>query len=165
MNITPLDIRKQVFNSKIWGYDPDEVKNFLEMIAAALETTNRDHTQDSEKMKSLETRLETYQKIEQNMQDTLMTAQRITDEIKANAQKEAELIVKDAQIRAHKQMEIAREKVLQYERDLATVRHQKAMFVSRFRSLVNTQLEMLHILETDSTAAKAEEKTIEPPVV
>ncbi len=163
MNITPLDIRKQVFNNKIWGLDPDEVKTFLEMVASALENKNREHAETDERLKSLEARIQTYQKIEQNMQDTLMTAQRITNEIKVNAQKEAELIVKDAQLRAHKQMEIAREKVLQHERDLATVRNQKAMFVSRFRSLVNTQLEMLQILEKDDSMGGADENTTGSP--
>ncbi len=160
MRITPLDIRKQVFAKKMFGYDVYEVKSFMEMIASELEQVNREVHEFTEKIKTIESELGTYKNIEKNMQDTLMTAQKITDEIKVNAQKEAELIVKDAQIHAHKEKEIAREKVLNYEKELTTLKHQKEVFVSRFRSMVKTQLEMLSILEKDENESILKEESL-----
>jgi cell division initiation protein len=157
MHITPLDIRKQTFSKKTFGADGEEVKNFLDMVASSIENMTKDFADKEDRLKGLEKQIEIYKNIEQNMQDTLMTAQRITDEIKVNAQKEADLIVKDAQIRAHKEMEIAREKALQFQREVADLRHQKGMFLARFRSLLTTQLEMLNVMEGEESSVMTEE--------
>lgn len=164
MRITPLDIRKQEFSKVMRGYDADEVKNFLEMVAAELENVIKEGQDNTEKVKSMGTQLEMYKKIEQNMQETLMTAQRLTDEIKVNAQKEADLIVKEAQVRASREVETAREKAMQFHAEMATLKHQKGMFISRFKSLVNTQIEMLNILEKDSDFGSLDRDLIDLPV-
>lgn len=157
MHITPLDLRKQDFNKKIMGYDVDEVKSFLEMVATELENVNRRNHELEEKLVGLEEQNKTYKKIEQQIQDTLMTAQRVTDEVKVNAQKEADLLLKDAQIRVQKEIQISHEKVLQHQRELAKLRQQKGIFISRFRTLVNSQMEMLNILQSDDEEAGAGE--------
>jgi len=99
MRITPLDIRKQPFR-KVWnGFDVEAVNSFLEMVASEYESIIRQNSEYATHIKNLEERLEGYTKIERVLNETLLTAQRATDEARVNAQKEAELILKDANLR------------------------------------------------------------------
>jgi len=147
MIITPLDIRKQPFRkTSFGGFDKDAVNSFLEMVANEYETVIRQNDDLAMKLKSVEEKLGTYMKIEKNLSDTLLTAQRATDEARLNAQKEAELIIKDAQIRADRYIDKSREKVNSLEAELLSLRTQRDSFLTRFRSLLKDQLSLVEVI-------------------
>lgn len=152
MRITPLDIRKQPFRKKMFGFDPDEVNSFLEMVAGEYESIIRQHDTLATESKTTEARLESYVKIEKTLSETLLTAQRATDESRVNAQKEAELILRDARIRADQYEDDARRRVRELECELVTLKSQRDSFLARFRALLKTQMELLTIISSDLTA-------------
>ncbi|MBN1983930.1 MAG: DivIVA domain-containing protein, partial [Chitinivibrionales bacterium] len=88
MRITPLDIRKQPFRKQIMGFDRDEVNSFLEMVANEFEQMIRQNDELSTNAKLLHERLDNFEKIEKTLNETLLSAQRISDEARLNAQKE-----------------------------------------------------------------------------
>ena len=93
MELTPLDIRNQTFHKKNFGgIDPDEVKAFLETAATAFEQMSRNRTDLTERLKIAEERVNYYRQIEKTIQDAVVTMQKTVDEVKANAEKEAELM-------------------------------------------------------------------------
>lgn len=143
MRITPLDIRKQPFRKVLMGFDPDAVNSFLEMVAAEFEESIRERNDAATRLKVCEQRLEQYERIEKTLNETLMTAQRATDDARANAQREAELILKDAQVRADRYEDEARRRVHQLESDLVALRSQRDSFLARFKAMLRTQLELL----------------------
>jgi cell division initiation protein len=149
MHITPLDIKKQPFRKTLMGFDPDQVNSFLEMVANEFEALIRQNNQQASQLKQTGERLEDYVKIEKTLNQTLLTAQKATDEARVNAQKEAELIIKDAQIRAHAYEDESRRRVHRLENELMSLKTQRDGFLSRFRALLQTQLEMLETLSTD----------------
>lgn len=147
MQITPLEIRKFNFRKKTFnGIDPDHLDSFLEQIANQVETQNRENMVLSTKNKEIQKQLEHYEKIDQTLSETLLTAQRATDEARANAQKEAELIIKDAQIRADRYEAESRERVHQLESELRALIAQKESFISRFRSFLTDQIKYLDVM-------------------
>jgi cell division initiation protein len=146
MRITPLDIRKQPFRKTVMGFDKDEVNSFLEMVAGEFEQIIRQNDDLATKVKILEARIDEYVKIEKTLNETLLTAQRATDEARLNAQKEAELILKDAQIRADKYEDQSRMKVNQLESDLLSLRTQRDSFLARFKSMLRDQLALLEVI-------------------
>lgn len=85
MRITPLDIRKQPFRRTLRGFDPDAVNSFLEMVASEYETIIKQNNEFATQIKSLEQRLDSYIKIERVLNETLLTAQKATDEARVNA--------------------------------------------------------------------------------
>ena len=94
MELTPLDIRNQNFHKKNFGgIDPEEVKAFLETAANAFEQMSRDKTDLTERLKVAEERVNYYRQIEKTIQDAVVTMQKTVDEVKATAEKEAEIIV------------------------------------------------------------------------
>lgn len=146
MKITPLDIRKQPFRKTFMGFDRDEVNSFLEMVADGLEQDNRKLDEMATQVKVLQERLSRYEKIEKTLNETLLTAQKATDEARLNAQKEAELIMKDAQIRADKYEDRSRQKVHQLESDLHSLKTQRNSFLVRFKSMLRDQLSLLEVI-------------------
>jgi cell division initiation protein len=149
MRITPLDIRKQPFRKTFQGFDPDQVNSFLEMVAGEFETIIRQNDELATKLTVSEQELEHYKKIEKNLSETLLTAQRATDEARVNAQKESELIIKDAQIRASRYEDEARNRVHTLEGELVTLKNQRDSFLARFRAMLKTQLELLNTISED----------------
>ena len=149
MRITPLDIRKQPFRKTMWGFDPDEVNSFLEMVASEFEAIIKQDNDVQSQVKNLEQKLEHYVKVEKTLNDTLLTAQKATDEARLNAQKEAELIIKDAQIRAGRYEDETRRRVHELESELVSLKNQRDSFLARFRSMLKTQLELLAVISDD----------------
>jgi cell division initiation protein len=152
MRITPLDIRKQPFRKKMFGFDPDEVNSFLEMVAGELEAVASQNSEVMTQMKFMQQKLDEYIKIEKTLNETLLTAQKATDESRHNAQKEAELIIKDAQIRAGRYEDESRRRVHELESELVSLKNQRDSFLARFKSMLKTQIELLAIISDDLKA-------------
>ncbi|MBN2035854.1 MAG: DivIVA domain-containing protein [Chitinispirillaceae bacterium] len=161
MRITPLDIRKQPFRRTLRGFDPDAVNSFLEMVATEFEGIIRQNSEFATRIKQLEEKVEGYAKIERTLNETLLTAQKITDEARVNAQKEAELIIKDATIRAGVQENEIRQRVMQLENDLASLKNHRDTFLARFRGMLTTQLNLLSVIGGD-LQVPVDDKDIEP---
>ncbi len=146
MRITPLDIRKQPFRKTLMGFDKDEVNSFLEMVANEFEQIIKQNDGLTGKVKIVEERIDGYAKIERTLNETLLTAQRATDDARLNAQKEAELIIKDAQIRADKYEDQSRMKVNNLESDLHSLKTQRDSFLTRFKSMLRDQLALVEVI-------------------
>lgn len=146
MRITPLDIRKQPFRKTVMGFDKDEVNSFLEMVANEFEQIIRQNDELTNKVKVLLTQLEDYQRIEKTLNETLLTAQRATDEARLNAQKEAELIIKDAQLRADRYEDQSRQSVNLLESELNSLKTQRDSFLARFKSMLRDQLALMEVI-------------------
>jgi cell division initiation protein len=157
MRITPLDIRKQPFRKKMFGFDPDEVNSFLEMIAAEFEGIIAQNNDIMTNSKLMQQKLEEYTKIEKTLNETLITAQKATDDSRHNAQKEAELIIKDAQIRAARYEDDSRRRVHELESELVSLKNQRDSFLARFRSMLKTQLDLLGIISDDLKSTPADD--------
>src|SRR5688572_32524480 len=109
MRITPHDIRHQQFSSKMLrGYDPQEVDAFLDDVAEDYESVLKDAALLKEQMTAIEERSRGVTEREKSLQETLVTTQRLAEEMKAAARREAELIVREAELRAEKVLEAVR---------------------------------------------------------
>jgi cell division initiation protein len=157
MRITPLDIRKQPFRKKMFGFDPDEVNSFLEMIASEFETIIAQNNETMTYNKLMQQKIDDYTKIEKTLNETLLTAQKATDDSRHNAQKEAELIIKDAQIRAGRYEDESRRRVHELESELVSLKNQRDSFLARFKSMVKTQLDLLGIISDDLKVAPSDD--------
>ncbi|GAB6183447.1 DivIVA domain-containing protein [Thermodesulfovibrio hydrogeniphilus] len=143
MRITPLDIQQKQFKVKFRGFDMEEVYSFLEIIREELEEILKENSMLKEKVAILENQLEEYKKIDQTIRDTLMTAQRLVEEYKTNAKKEAELIIKDAEVQAENIIREAQEKVVKIHEDIVDLKGIRRHFKEELRRLIESHLRML----------------------
>ena len=154
MKLTPLDIQQQKFQVKFRGYDKQEVEAFLEMVSADIESLLQESNTLKVDLQKCEGQLVDFRENERAIQQTIMTTQKISDDLKRNAQREAELIISEAKVAAGKIMNDARaqaEKVLSESRmevstltkELNDLKNRKLEYELSFRSLLESQLNLL----------------------
>jgi cell division initiation protein len=100
MNVSPLDLRQQRFRNAFRGFDKIEVTSFLMAVADDYEQALRETDRLRQEVARLEGAVGHYREHEKSLQTTLITAQKLADDIRGNAQHEADRIVRDAQSRS-----------------------------------------------------------------
>ncbi len=100
MNVSPLDLRQQRFHSRFRGFDKIEVTSFLAAVADDYEQALRETDKLRQDLARMEAVLAEHRQQEQGLRATLMTAQRVSDDLKGTAEKEAERIIREAEARA-----------------------------------------------------------------
>ncbi len=155
MSISPLDIRKQEFRHKLRGYDPEEVRAYLDRVAAELEQSKAATAALGEKLKESDDRLGHYRLIERNLQDAAVTVQRALDERARVAEKEAETIVREAHLRAQSEVSTLNERIARLQGDIATLEAQRAHVFVRVRAVLRSQSDLLDALEGETRGESA----------
>jgi cell division initiation protein len=108
VRITPMDIREQQFTVKMFrGFDVQEVDTFLEDLAEDYETLLKENQLLKEQLQALEERARGLEDRERALQETLVTTQRVTEEMKESARREAALLVREAELRGEKTVQAA----------------------------------------------------------
>ncbi|MGE0451036.1 MAG: DivIVA domain-containing protein [Vicinamibacterales bacterium] len=118
MNISPLDLRRQQFRTAFRGFDTVEVSSFLIAVADDYEEALRQTDKLRQEVARLEAQLRTHVEQEKSLQSTLLTAQRLADDIRAGAETEAVRIVREAESRAQLIIEKAHARVEDIQRDI-----------------------------------------------
>ena len=145
MRITPIEIQQQQFKSRIFGYDTAAVDSFLEMLADELERLHKQNNELKESLARTQTSLDRMRDREKALQETLMTAQQVTEELKLNARKEADIVVADAHLEGEQVIRDAHQRRIQLINEVQELRRQKITFESGLRSLVESHLKLLNM--------------------
>ena len=151
MKLTPLDIKKQRFKTKVRGFDPIEVESFLEMMADEYESVLNERNRFGEEVTKLKTQLTDYQQVEKTLQETLMNAQETVSQSRENSKREAQIILREAELKAERIIDEAREKLDRMKNELTILRAQKESFAKRLKHLLESQIELIKVLEIDDT--------------
>ena len=123
MRMTAIDIRQQQFAVRLFrGFDPQEVDAFLEEMADDVEDLSRENALLKEQLVVVEEKSRGVEGREKTLQETLVTTQKIAEEFKENARREAELILREAHLRAEKFMQDAREEHAKLNADVSVLR-------------------------------------------
>jgi len=118
MNVSPLDLRQQKFRTIFRGLDPIEVAAFLAAVADDYEEALRETDRMRQEVARLEHLVRGYVEQEKNLQNTLMSAQRIADEITASAETNAVRIVREAESRSELLLEKTQARMEDIRRDI-----------------------------------------------
>ncbi|HCE67050.1 MAG: cell division protein DivIVA [Geobacteraceae bacterium GWC2_55_20] len=139
MKISPLDIQQQQFKVKTFrGLDPEDVDVFLQTVAGEMEGLIRENNELKEQL-SRHTRdaLDMAER-ERELRQTLLSAQRVIEEMKANAHKEAELIVSEAELKGERIVADAERQLGDLKSRIEEVRRQKIQFEMSFKGLLDS---------------------------
>ncbi|MGH3037535.1 MAG: DivIVA domain-containing protein [Gaiellaceae bacterium] len=124
MSLTPVEIRHVKLDRRVLGYERRAVERLLEEIAASFEDVWRERADLRDEIERLESELQRGREIEEALRSTLLSAERIADELRARAHREADLIVEEARARAR---EIAGSGEAEQERVQAEIRRLRAL--------------------------------------
>lgn len=163
MKITPLDIQQMVFKTSFRGYDKEEVNRFLEEIAETVELLNRDNAVQREKIVLLEQQITELKRTEVTLSNTLVSAQSLAEDVKRSAQRESDLVIKEAELKAGEMIRQARVELHNTQRDLTALQKQRLLMVERLRATLRTFERMLEVEEQEafSDATSTSENKLE----
>jgi cell division initiation protein len=163
MRITPLDIQQMVFKVSFRGYDKEEVNRFLEELAQTVELLNRDHAVQQEKIIFLEQQLAELKRTEATLSNTLLSAQSLADDVKRNAQREADLVIKEAELKAGELIRQARVALADTQHDLSSLQKQRLLMIERLRASLRMFERLFEAEEQEALhdAATASEEKLE----
>ena len=122
MSITPLDMRQARFSKAMRGVDPAAVGTFLQEASNGFEQALRENERLRQEIARLEASLSQFRELESGIKNTLVTAQKVADDMRENAVQESTLIVRDAEGRAALLVQKARARVEDVERDIDGLR-------------------------------------------
>src|SRR5919197_4214708 len=134
MRLTPLDIRQQQFTVRMFrGLDPQEVDAFLEDVAEDYEAVLRENALLREQVAVMEERSRGLAERERVLQDTLVTTQKLADEMKEAARRESQIIIREAELRGEKQLEEFRAEEGRIRSDITALRRAQRHLVQDLR--------------------------------
>lgn len=150
MKLSPLDIRKQEFKKVMRGYDPIEVETFMEMMANEFENLLKEQNDYRTKIVELETQLKDYKQMERTLQQTLMQAQEATGKTYEAARRDAESIIKEAELKASQIINNATDERGKFNNEVAQLRGRRDSLIGRLRVLLSSELDLIKALEVGS---------------
>ncbi len=133
MRITPSDIEKQEFSVKMRGYDKEEVRNFLLFIAQELSNLLLEMNELKKKYLQAEERIKEMESREKILKETLIAAQRFSEELKANAKKEAEIMIKEAELKADQIISKAMERLREINMSINRMKAEKQNIINQIK--------------------------------
>ena len=148
MRVTPLDIQQKRFHLGLRGYSRKEVDEFLDLIREEMEDLVREVTELREFHHSYDEKLRALQEKEDNLKNTMLMTQKLVEDLKENARKEASLIVKDAEVDCQKATNEALREKVKLDADIQNLKRQRHHFLQDVKKVIQMHLEMIDYEET-----------------
>ncbi len=145
MKLTPLDLQHQTFRRKFHGFDHEQVDAFLALVRAEWEELLRENQAQKENLVRLEEMLAQHQQKERHLQETLMTAQKLSEDVRQNARKEAEIIIGQAELQAEKILHQAHERLTAIIDDIHDAKKARADVEGQLKAILESHLRLLEL--------------------
>ena len=143
MRITPLDLQNHRFPRRVAGYAQEEVDDFLRLVAEDYEAALREIEAQREQVARLEQRVEELGINEKILQETLITAQKLSEDLKQTSMKEAEVIVSEAEVKGEKILDAAHRRAAKLAEDIREMQQLKTRLSTAVRAAIDTHLGLL----------------------
>ncbi len=154
MPLTAVDLRSIEFPKKFRGYDRQEVDSFFRTLANELEEKDRELAQLRSRTLQLDAELKEFRGLEASLQEVLMSAQKTAEDTRNNSLKEAELLLREAQLKAEELIHKTQDSLADVKRELVELYQLKSNYVLQFRSVLDTHRTVLEELEKSQEGAK-----------
>jgi DivIVA domain-containing protein len=144
--LTPLDVRKTDFRKSVRGYDKLEVEDFRSRVADELERVLRERLQLEERLRITIDQLKDYRQREKAMNDALVAAQQMRAETREQAEREAQMIVREAEADAERRLDRARRELERLDASGQQLAQRHHAYLTSLRTLVDRQRAELEAL-------------------
>lgn len=143
MKIAPIDIAHKTFNRKMMGLDPQEVMDFLRLVADELESVIRERNSLRESLRERELTIGEYRERDDLLKSTITTATRMAEKIQTDADREARLIINDANQKSEMIVRDARDSLKKIYQEITELKRVRMQFENNIRALVQSHMTML----------------------
>lgn len=143
MRLTPLDVQQRQFSSRMRGVDPHEVRQFLELCADEMEELVRETIALKEEVRARDAVIADTRDRERALQEALISAQRLAEEMKDQARKEAQIVVSEAELQGERIVQDAHARRAELLGELADLRRQTVSVQTELRATLESHLRLL----------------------
>jgi cell division initiation protein len=143
LNYTPNDLQNMTFKKSLMGYNEDQVNEVLDRVIEDYSAYVHENIELKDRISVLNDGIQHYKVIEESLQNTLIVAQQTSEDIKRNAYEKAENIIKEAEIKAQRQLNDANQEVVKIRFEYEEMRKRLHIFKSKSETLLLSQLEVL----------------------
>ena len=151
-HLTPVDVRRYDFGSALRGYDKTRVDQFRDEVADELERLSRVAQELEAKAKGFHEQLRAFRERDKALNDALISAQQLRAETRAQADREAQLILREARAEGDRTLEEARAEVRRLQADIDALERARRTYLAHMRSMAERHLAELQSAETASAA-------------
>jgi cell division initiation protein len=163
MKVTPLDLRQTQFATVLRGYDKQEVRAFLADAADDYEQALREIDRMKQDLAKSESSLEEHRERETSLRNTLLTAQRLADQIRENAEQEARMLVREAEGRADLLLEKAQARLQEIERDINELKLRRRDVEATIEASISALSNALDFVRTKEEVTRDEKVLLHRP--
>jgi cell division initiation protein len=147
MKISPMDIQRQTFGRRFRGFDPEEVRAYLNLVAEEVAALQGERDELDREVQTLRGLVEEHRQRETILKNTLLTAQRVSEEIRENARRQSDNIVKEAELQADRLLELAQARAHEVERGILELRAHRTALRTDIRAFINRLTQILDLQE------------------
>jgi len=151
-HLTPLDVRRYDFGKAMRGYDPERVNQFREQVAEELERLARLNQDLDAKAKGFHEQLRAFRERDKAINDALVSAQQLRGEIREQAEKEAQLILREARADGERIVEDARAEIRRLQDQIVSLDRSRRAYLAQVRLLIERQLSEIVAAEQSGAA-------------
>ena len=152
MNITPIDIQQKQFHVAFRGFERTEVESFLDQVREEMELLMREVAELREFRQVYDDRMAEVRQKEETVKNTMLMTQKLMEDQKDNARREAALVIKDAEIRSQQIVNSAHEQKVKLEAEIQNLKRMRHHFREDVKKVVNMHLEMVNFEESSDVA-------------
>lgn len=134
--LSPIEIQSHDFKKRLRGYDPQEVHLFLQALAESYQSVVMENQRLAQEVISLDGSLEEFRRRENILKEALYTAQKMADEVKAQAVREAQSVIQEAHLRADALLQEARLQAHQVDRSILDLKIEREHFLLSLKDLL-----------------------------
>lgn len=145
--ITPMEIHNKEFKRKVRGYDQDEVDEFLDKIVVDYENLYKENAELKDKINLQNEKMIHYTNIEDTLQNTLIMAQKASEDIETNAREKAQIITREAEQQAENIINEANREVINIIKNKEELIKDVTVFKTRVKTLIESQLEIINDMD------------------
>lgn len=164
MRISPIDIQQKQFKTRAFGYEKAGVDQFLEMLAEELERLVRKNQDFQEELSRVTATLDEMRDREETLKNTLVTTQKVTEDLKRSARREVDVMMAEAEIKAERLMLNAEERRQQLIEEVQEIKRQKVDFEVSLRGLLEKHIRMLDLNAVAIDQQGADARMLEEPL-
>jgi DivIVA domain-containing protein len=147
-HLTSLDVRRYDFGRSLRGYNPEKVEHFREQVAEEMDRLGRVNADLDTKARSFHEQLRAFRERDKALNEALVSAQQLRAELREQAERESQLILKEAQAEGERLIEAARAEVRRMEAELDSLDRSRRTYLSQMRALLARQLSEVEASES-----------------
>jgi cell division initiation protein len=145
VTVSKIDVLNKQFSRRMFGYSRMEVDQFLLELAEVLGDTADSQKDMRKKIKQLEQSLKEYRQRDETLRDTLMSTQKMVDDLKVAAGKEAQLILDEARAKADATVQKGHNRLAQIHEEIEDLKRRRSQFEIQLKGMLKSHLEMLEM--------------------